>query len=935
MNGRVDTRTTLPPLWLAWLTISPVVATPAGQYRLLLRPEMLHPSSPLAEFGGLVDEQLDVGDPPTGQPTTAWRIGWEHQAKFPFSCVIDLGERLPLATLWFFDTHNVGELAIQVGEPDDWTEIARLRTDAYLAWRAVKLDRVARYLRLELADPAAIFTELALDAWSPAGWAALQARLADEARAAAERQAALERAREEALRRPVVELPPFGRLSLVDEVDGAEDLSDHDFSEEPAGASVVREILGRRCRVIVPRQGECAYFSVRLGRGKLLRPGAAYVLTIDYPEDAPRSLFVINTGNETSLGFHTGLTVGDALHAKYVDSLCESLDLPLSGTWQTWTSLFRLHDRFTAKGLVRGDQPRPLTPEDGFDVTIACFSAENDPLSQGPAVARVALYEVVDPEQLALSLHLPPPDLPHRRLFWREEMADGVIAGKTPETRGVVDELDWYVHKAELMRFLGINTFSKDLLEFGACQHWDPTPYGGNRWVYHDARVKDLWGRIVELMARYGFEVLPYYEYSGSKGEQGIGHRRLCQPLTRDDAYTHISWVESANADLTDPDTLVDFCKMLDCTVLAYRDRATFPGVWIRSRSQLPISFSEAARARFAAEANGGVTVSREQLRAEPALYERYLAWWRTKRRDFFVGVRDYLRDRGIAGAFVLYTGCPGEPGVGFADWTPRLVTDSPEAWAEVIGRPEHQVRGRSYELLTPAEVAAQGLYRRALQAPGLNWGDWEVHHARPADDPQTYRDVDGVMLSHAFNRAYTVWDPATMEDFRAPAGLTLVRHYALNENMMFDAQDRDRLGYFIADVELAGPYVMMAEALAVANGDPTQIGYLTGANCGRGFPVYVRDFNANFLALPALPSRRLEGASSDPNVVVRAIDAGEHGTYLAVVNTGLRAATGVRIALPTAGAVTALATDELLSPEAGSLVLDLRPCQLLALRIN
>ncbi len=53
--------------------------------------------------------------------------------------------------------------------------------------------------------------------------------------------------------------------------------------------------------------------------------------------------------------------------------------------------------------------------------------------------------------------------------------------------------------------------------------------------------TKHLWAEIVELMGEYGFDVLPYYEYSGSKGYKGLGNQRRSRPLTRDDAYTHIS----------------------------------------------------------------------------------------------------------------------------------------------------------------------------------------------------------------------------------------------------------------------------------------------------------------------------------------------------------------------------------------------------------
>ena len=132
------------------------------------------------------------------------------------------------------------------------------------------------------------------------------------------------------------------------------------------------------------------------------------MLAVDYPEDAPRSMVVINTGNETSRGFHTGGALGDAMHPKYVNNCVESLDVPLSGKWETWTLLFRLHDRFPEKGLVRGSSPAPLTPEDGFDVTIAQFSAENIRCRKGAAVGTIRLYEVVDPDKLAQPMNFPP-----------------------------------------------------------------------------------------------------------------------------------------------------------------------------------------------------------------------------------------------------------------------------------------------------------------------------------------------------------------------------------------------------------------------------------------------------------------------------------------------------------------------------------------------
>jgi hypothetical protein len=514
-------------------------------------------------------------------------------------------------------------------------------------------------------------------------------------------------------------------------------------------------------------------------------------------------------------------------------------------------------------------------------------------------------------------------------------MADGVIAGSKEEERGVKNMLDWYRYKAELMRFLGINTFSKDLLEFGACQGWDSSAGGGNSWVYYSWTHKDLWKQIVGLMGTHGFSILPYYEYSGSKGQKGLGNQRRARPLTRDDAYTHISWIETANADITDPDTYTDFKKMLDLTIVRHRHKARFLGAWIRPRSQLPIGFGDATRRRFSSEANGGAPVSRKDLIADGHLLERYYDWWYGKRRAFLASLRDHLRAAGVnPNAVILFTASPGEPGVSFPTWEKRFVTDDVAGWKERLRNPAISLN-KEIHPISIDQVIREDLYLEALLAPPLNWGNWEVHHASPPADPKRYKDTPGVLLTHCFNRAYTVGSPATFEAFRGPAGLAIVRHYSLNENMMFDRSDKPKLGYFVADIERAGPYCMLAEARAVANGDPDFIGYLVGLNFNRGFSAYVREFNAAFLSLPALPSKVLGGAASDPEVVVRAIPAGKHGSYYAVVNTGLTAKKDVTITLPAAGAVEDAATGGLLPTKSGTVVLSLYACQLRSLRVK
>jgi hypothetical protein len=918
----------------SWYAASAAAAEPP-EVRVPLNPKMVASSAEVADFSGLVDEQDAIGDPPKEAAKRGWVIPSQHWKKFPYAATIDLGKPRNLSAIWFYDTNGKGDIVVSAGEPGKWQQVATYDCDKYLAWSRVPLDATTRYLHIELKTAGANVAEIALYEYTPEAHRAMLARKAAEAKEKADRDAAVQRAKAEEANRPTLDLPPFGRVRVVDEVDCGSADPGHQFRESPAGASRVEQILSRPCRVLKVAEGEASYMAFRLGKWKLLRPGAAYVLAVDYPEDQPRTVLVMNGGNETSRGFHTGTTIGDALHPKYVNNHPESLRVPLSGKYETWTLYFNLHDRFPDLAFIRGAKERNLTAEDGFDVIVAQFSAGNDPESRGAAVARIRLLEVVDEAALKQPLRLPPAPLPQRKIFWREEMADGVIESDKEGDRGLKERLDWYRFKANQMRLLGINTFTKDLLEFGACQHWDSTPHGGNDWVHFAYGSRGLWSEIVALMGKQGFGVLPYYEYAGSKGGANcLGYKRRCKPLTRDDAYTHISWVETANADITDPDTYEDFKKMLDLTVVRLKDAARFEGIWIRPRWQLPMSFADATRTRFASEANDGKKVSRADLIQDPALLKRYEEWWFGKRREFLVAMRDYLQSNGIRDAVVLYTAEGSESGTPFPTWEKRLVTDDVATWNRILAEPRHVIDKKTIVPLTVDRVVKEDLYLAGLQSPPLNWGGWEWHHANPPADPARYCDTPGVMLTHCINRSYSAASPKTFDAFRAASGLAVVRHYSLNEDMMVDKSGPSKLGYFVCDVERAGPYCMMPEALAVANGDPTMLAYLMGNNFGRGFPQYVREFNANFLALPALPSQRLADASGDNEVVVRTIRTPANGTYLAVVNIAMTAKQRVQIRLPSAGAVQDAVSGAALPVKDQTIELDLRPCQLKTLLI-
>lgn len=721
---------------------------------------------------------------------------------------------------------------------------------------------------------------------------------------------------------------PFGGLRLVEEIDCGGPVAAQDFVEMPAGASKVETILEKPTRVL-PNVGEARYFAYRIGKNKDLKPGASYVLSVEFPEDKSRSMFIVNRGAEMVRGLRTGQALGDVIFT-YTNNNSESLKIPLSGKSETWKVLFNLHDHFFELGMKSGKAGgegvgRIGKPNDGFWVAIAQSKADNNPVSAGAAVSRIRLYEVPESARLNVALQMPPAGLPQRHLFWREEMADGVIGPDKPEERGVENRTDWYDYKAHLMQFLGMNTFSKDLLEFGHNQGWDSGP--NNDW-FNATSYPELWGNVLDVMGRYKLNVLPYYEYAGGVGAKGIGKEKRALPLSGAKDYTHITWTEGNNLDITDPDSLTDARRLLDATIVRYKDKVHFVGAWFRPRpSQMPIGFADRTLARFAGEANGGTPVTREQLRADKGLLSRYYLWWFGKRREFLLSLRDHLRASGIAGADILLTADANEPGRPLVG-PQTIVTDDLVTWNKILAQPAFKGKITATDY---SEVVRGNKQLEALTTPRGTWGEWEWQHADPQADPQDYRNTEGALLTFSTGaRAYSTSSAPAFDAFRTKSGLATILHYPLNEISM-----EPSLGYIASDMEYAGPYSMLSEARAMAYGDPDFFGYLAASSFNRGFPEYARAFNAAFLSLPALPSVVLPHASPDPEVIVRQIKTQKNGTYYAIVNVGLTGKT-VTVTLPTGGKILDAATGKALTPVAisGPLKISLYPCQLRSLRV-
>ena len=93
-------------------------------------------------------------------------------------------------------------------------------------------------------------------------------------------------------------------------------------------------------------------------------------------------------------------------------------------------------------------------------------------------------------------------------------------------------------------------------------------------------------------------------------------------------------------------------------------------------------------------------------------------------------------------------------------------------------------------------------------------------------------------------------------------------------------------------------------------------------------------DFNANFLALPALPSKVVANASADKDIVARVIDAGAKDKWVFAVNTSPNAKTGVTINFG-AGKLQPLSDSAAKGTVTGASVkIDLRPYQLVSFKL-
>ena len=746
---------------------------------------------------------------------------------------------------------------------------------------------------------------------------------------------------------------PFGTLQLVDEIDTAVVAPNQEI---PASTSGVQSLLGRNARTI-PLADTARFVTYRLGAGKGLVAKQAYVLDIEYPDDIPRAMFIANRGADFVRGFATGTAIGDVRRA-YTTSTLESLAYPQTGVWKNYRSLFYLHERFSPLIAQRNAEcaNRSLLPADGFDVSVFQASNFNDPRSNGLAIGKIRLYKVTNASALPATINYPT-SLARRHVYWREEMADEAVMGSTVAKRAVANPIDWFVFKMDLGRALGFNTVGKDMLEWGFNQGFDS---GDSVWMYNaQGTMSNIWDQIVTQAAARNLYLLPYLEYGGSLGSncsggqpcnktagnyKSLGYQRRTEKLFNGvyaangevgkNAYTDVWWTEDKSADLTDPDTLTDFKLIMDKLLVQYKNRASFMGTWLRMRqTKLPMSFSTASVARYNTD-NPGNMRNIAQLRSDESSRAAYYSWWYGKRRAFLLAIRDYIRtqvgDNSLQVHFSAYADEPVprayNPNATETSSPLNLVSDDPTWWSSYSNSLSSAGNNGWFKwqwgAKTQASSVGDRVHRNGLtlfKRPYNNWAaNWpELGHSMPPADPSRYQADDGLAMTMEFgNGLYTVDDAALMGEYSNAAGASLVHHFPLNEddgngfennscNSLRPIQDGDafnaKFGYLSVAVERGGPYSVIAEARALANGNPINIGYLESSSMSRGFPAYVRRFNQALLSLPAIPLSSVGGVSDNGQVIVRKTAVTVNGTYYAAVNPSLQPQSQVTLTFPTA----------------------------------
>ena len=701
---------------------------------------------------------------------------------------------------------------------------------------------------------------------------------------------------------------PYGRLKLVDVVDASLDPSE---SPQPYKEGGVRgswvgrisyatweagikigEFQGKRYR----EANNSEWFGYRVGRN--VRPGTAYLVRIEYPEDKTRYFPVnIDAGrNYQGLGFKTGVSAENPFDSYPI------------------RKGFAFYDVLVIPDQLTYGSPgsRSVPADKGFWIffhdTGRAYASQYD---SGPAVSQIRVYEIPD-----LASHYPvirlPEGLPQRTFLadWERE----------PETV----PKDLVAHA----RFSGYNAVSPETLKWGVLAFWrskdlpfkttkpirDPLPDG-------EASTHE---QFLEATREGGIKLFPRLEYGGSDNIP-----RELRAVAASGKPAKPNRFHSWCSDLLQPIVTQEITTLFQEVIGAnIQKNPQLDGVMFRIRSdRLPISYSRFDVEMFSKETKTDIPPGLDDTAlakwaSSGPIGKTYLAWWHAKRRDFHQGLTRVLQAIRPDLKLLYYNWDSDNWNLGKFN---RGAQDFTDAYNVHTSRQAYEREAAAQAKISPERYVE--MMRSSSSADHQVW-------------PELYAGVKGFALLGPLNWHYLADNPAYVNYFRTGDQLALTKIFNYEEKCRGNVQGDN---YESSEMSTGGPDFAMAEqVLSVFHGDPWILTETT-YTYGQGFLDAHRRFAQAFLALPALPGELVAKPTGqeEPNLRVRVYRT-NRGSFLSVVHRGLE---GADFKLQIAGAwtgkesVTDLVTGKPVPAkvENGVLVLDLSapPMSLQSFRVE
>ena len=704
---------------------------------------------------------------------------------------------------------------------------------------------------------------------------------------------------------------PYGKLKLVDIIDGAADpeTDPHPYKEGGISDSWV----GRRAYntdVQGVRLGECQgvgyreavnnqHFGWRIGRGKL-KPNAAYLLRIRVPDDKPRYFAMdIKVGrNYQGTGYRSGLGEKNSVDP-----------YPQSGQLQWYDHLVFTDD------LVYGSTGSRTTPvENGFWVFFhdigRCYGQGYE---YGPGVAGLKLYEIPEPEKLAPAISYP------TQTERRALMMDWEREPEAPP-----------MDVARYARFMGMTAISPTIQKWAAMAFWNTKlgfripALGSFGDIARGKPNGDIYQGWLDATKAVGQGIIPRVEYGGSSQlpveAYAVGPNGKRAPVGR-----YASW----GADLCHEATWLEFKQLIDELIRKPIEagNSQIKGLhWRMRNDRLVISYAQANVERFARETGTAIPakVAGDQVllagwASKAPVAKAYEDWWHLQRRAFLERIRDELKSIRPDLKFYYYNwDQDGWKLGGFGDREVGARRLQAQDWFEYYSL-DHAL-----EFYKRME-AYQASHKNTDYVAMLD--QFGQAHQRPRMD--LYRDIKGIGFFAPVHWYYLANNPEYLNYFKTGDGVSVNMQYYYQEKGRWNVQNDD---YETSEMTPGGEDFAMAEhVLACFHADPVAFTETT-YTYGIGFVNQYRRFAQAFLALPAVEGRVLP--QKNENVRVRLYADGAEAR-LGIVNKAFTPQV-VTVSVPEkATAVVDLVTGEETPCAGGTLTLSLRTCSLNSYRVK